>query len=65
VEIVTIVVVGVYIKIFIPNYFRCEKYNIVSLFPNSLKEKYFGGTLSLGCLQLNNVSKIWNITILW
>jgi hypothetical protein len=39
VEIVTVVILGVYIKIFIPNYFRCEKYNMVSLFPNSLKEE--------------------------
>jgi hypothetical protein len=39
VEIVIVVVLGVYIEIFIPNYFRYEKYNMVSLFPNSLKEE--------------------------
>lgn len=38
-EIVIVVILGVYTKIFIPNYFKCEKYNMVSLFPNSLKEK--------------------------
>jgi len=39
VELVVVIVLGVYTEIFIPNYFKCKKYNMISIFLNSLKEE--------------------------
>jgi hypothetical protein len=38
-ELAIVVIMGVYTEICIPNYFRCKKYNMVSLVTKLLKEK--------------------------